>query len=45
MSASRQTVQERLSEFTKYTSWDARALGLDTFKVSTCSEEILRLIV
>ncbi|MEX0267937.1 hypothetical protein AB3R30_02225 [Leptolyngbyaceae cyanobacterium UHCC 1019] len=45
MQANHQTVQEHLSEFTQYTPWDARALGLNTFEISTCSEEVLRLIV
>ena len=45
MSASRQTLPEHFSEFITATPWDSRALGLDTFEISTYSEEILRLIV
>ncbi|PZV12600.1 MAG: GNAT family N-acetyltransferase [Leptolyngbya sp.] len=45
MQVSRQMVPKHLSEFVRFTPWDSRALGLDTFEILTCSEEVFRLIV
>jgi len=45
MQVSLQTLPEHFSEFITATPWDSRALGLDTFEISTYSEEVLRLIV